>query len=313
MLKKYAIKKIMLSSIALLILTILYFFPKENQTFEIPTTINYKDSLQSAIYLVDKNDYVARTGVINNNEDTIDSIKYLISCLTINSNNEIYIPYGFSAIIPKNTKLNDLSLENGLLKLNFSKEFLNIDLNDEEKMLESLVYTLTSLKEVKEIMIFVDNELLNKMPNSQKQLPTILDKSFGINKIYNIDNIKNTTQVTTYYLSKSNDNYYYVPITTVSNEESEKVEIIIEQLKSKPITKTNLIGFLHANAELEDYEILSNSINLSFNNYLLDDIENETILEEVKYAIAYSINDTYGIDSVNYIIDNKKIDELVLP
>lgn len=313
MLKNYAIKKIMLSSIALLILTILYFFPKENQTLEIPSTVNYKDSLQSAIYLVDKNDYVARTDIINNNQDTIDSIKYLISCLTINSNNEIYIPYGFSAIIPKNTKLNDLSLENGLLKLNFSKEFLNINLNDEEKMLESLVYTLTSIKEVKKIMIFVDNELLNKMPNSQKQLSTTLDKSFGINKVYNIDNIKDTTQVTTYYLSKNDDSYYYVPITTVSNDESEKVEIIIEQLKSKPITKTNLIGFLHANAELEDYEILSNSINLSFNNYLLDDIENEIILEEVKYAIAYSINDTYGIDSVNYIIDNKKIDELVLP
>ena len=313
MLKKYAIKKIMLSSIALLILTILYFFPKENQTFEIPSTINYKDSLQSAIYLVDKNDYVARTGVINNNKDTIDSIKYLISCLTINSNNEVYIPYEFNAIIPKNTKLKDLSLENGLLKLNFSQEFLDTTKNNEEKMLESIVYTLTSLKEVKEIMIFVEDNILNKLPISQKQLPTILDKSFGINKIYNIDNIKNTTQVTTYYLSKSNDNYYYVPITTVSNEESEKIEIIIEQLKSKPITKTNLIGFLHANAELEDYEILSNSINLSFNNYLLDDIENETILEEVKYAIAYSINDTYGIDNVNYIIDNKKIDELVVP
>lgn len=313
MLKKYAIKKIMLSSIALLILTILYFFPKEKQTFEIPSTINYKDSLQSAIYLVDKNDYVARTGVINNNKDTIDSIKYLISCLTINSNNEVYIPYEFNAIIPKNTKLKDLSLENGLLKLNFSQEFLDTTKNNEEKMIESIVYTLTSLKEVKEIMIFVEDNILNKLPISQKQLPTILDKSFGINKIYNIDNIKNTTQVTTYYLSKSNDNYYYVPITTVSNEESEKIEIIIEQLKSKPITKTNLIGFLHANAELEDYEILSNSINLSFNNYLLDDIENETILEEVKYAIAYSINDTYGIDNVNYIIDNKKIDELVVP
>ena len=31
MLKKYAMKKIMLSSIALLILSILYFFPKDNK------------------------------------------------------------------------------------------------------------------------------------------------------------------------------------------------------------------------------------------------------------------------------------------
>lgn len=312
MLKNYAIKKIALSSIALLILTILYLFPNEKEKLQIPISINYKESLETVIYLKDENNYIARTNIINKYDDPIETIKYLISCLTINSNNEIYIPYSFSAVIPPNTTLIDISFDEGLLKLNFSKEFLNINSNDEEKMLESIIYTLTSIKNVKKIMIFVENEILNKMPNSQKQLPTILDKSFGINKIYNISNIKETSQVTTYYLSKNNNNYYYVPITTVSNDTSEKVEIIIEQLKSKPFTKTNLIGFLHANAELKDYEILNNSINLSFNNYLLDDIQNETILEEVKYAIAYSINDTYGIDNVNYLINDKKIDELIL-
>lgn len=312
MLKNYAIKKIALSSVALLILTILYLFPNKKENLQIPSTVNYKESLETVIYLKDENNYVARTNILNKYDDPLETIKYLISCLTINSNNEIYIPYSFTALIPKNTKLIDISLEAGLLKLNFSKEFLNVNINDEEKMLESIIYTLTSIKNVKEIMIFVEDELLNKMPNSKKQLPTILDKSFGINKVYNVSNIKNTSQVTTYYLSKNNNNYYYVPITTVSNDTSEKVEIIIEQLKSKPFTKTNLIGFLHANAELKDYEILNNSINLSFNNYLLDDFQQETILEEVKYAIAYSISDTYGIDNVSYIINDKKIDELIL-
>lgn len=312
MLKKYAIKKIMLSSIALLILSILYFFPKENNNLEIPSNTNLKESNKSVIYLLDKNSYVARTDVINNNKNNIETIRYLISCLTENSNNGIYLPNGFIAIIPKNTKLLDISLENGLLKLNFSKEILKISITKEEKMIEALIYTLTNIEGVKNIMIFVENEILNYLPNSKKQLSTTLNKSYGINKVYEIENIKNTTQVTTYYLSKNDNNYYYVPVTTISNNKNEKIEIIIEQLKTKPITKTNLIGFLHANAELKNYEILENTINLSFNNYLLNDIKNEKILEEVKYAIAYSINDTYGIDTVNYIINDKKIDELVL-
>lgn len=312
MLKNYALKKIMLSTIALTILSILCLFPKENNTLNIPTNINYEEVTKTAIYLIDKNSYVARTNIINKNKDTIESIKYLISCLTIGSDTEIYVPYGFSAVIPKNTNILDLSLEKGLLKINFSKEILNTTIENEEKMIESIVFTLTSIEEVKEIMIFVDGKILNKLPFSQKQLPTTLNKNFGINKVYEINTIKDTSQVTTYYLSKNNNDYYYVPVTTVSNEQNEKIEIIIEQLKSKPITKTNLIGFLHANAELQDYEILSNSINLSFNNYLLDDIKNETILEEVKYAIAYSVNDTYGINSVSYLVDNKIIDELVL-
>ena len=73
-----------------------------------------------------------------------------------------------------------------------------------------------------------------------------------------------------------------------------------------------MIGFLNANAELKDYEILENNINLSFNNYLFDDIKNNTILEEIKYAIGYSINDTYGINKVSYLVDNKKIEEFII-
>lgn len=312
MLKNYALKKIMLSSIALIILSILYFFPKDNNAFSIPSQVNLKESKQTSIYLIDKNNYVARTDIINNIDEEIESIKYLISCLTINSANEIYLPFGFSAIIPKNTKLIDLSLENGILKLNFSKEILNIDIENENKMIESIIYTTTSLSQIEKIIIFVENELLNELPNSKKLLPPTLDKTYGINKVYNIENIKDTQNITTYYLSKNDNRYYYIPVTTVSNDKNDKIEIIIEQLKSKPIFKTNLIGFLNANAELENYEILNNSINLSFNNYLLNDLKEEKIIEEVKYAIAYSISDTYGINNINYLINDKKIDELSL-
>ena len=42
---------------------------------------------------------------------------------------ENYIPEGFKAIIPKNTKILEISLDNELLKVNFSKEFLNVFLH----------------------------------------------------------------------------------------------------------------------------------------------------------------------------------------
>lgn len=312
MLKKYAFKKITIATLALLILGLLYLFPKSEKEFYVPTTITYDENIKTAIYLIDKNDYVARTNIINKNKDVIESAKYLINCLTINSQEEIYIPYSFSAIIPKNTKVKEISLDEGLLKIDFSKEFNNISKENEEKMISSIVYTMTTINGINEVMIFVDGNILNKLPISNKQIPNILDKSYGINKIYNIDNIKNTTQVTSYYLSKTNDQYYYVPITSIQNSNQEKIEIIIKQLKSKPITETNLLGFLHTNTELVDYEILNDSINLSFNNYILDDLTNETILEEVKYSIAYSINDTYGINNINYSIHDKKIEQLML-
>ena len=163
---------------------------------------------------------------------------------------------------------------------------------------------------MEKIKILVEGKPLTNLPNSNKKLPEYLDKSYGINKIYNIDSIKETTKTTIYYLSKNKDYYYYVPVTKVSNEKTERVEIIIKELKSTPIYHTNLISYLAASANMTSYEMLENAISLSFNNYLIANIKEEDILEEVKYSIALSIRDTYGINEVIFNIpdtENTKI------
>lgn len=172
-------------------------------------------------------------------------------------------------------------------------------------MIESLIYSLTELEEVDNILIFVEGKGFTELPFSKEKLPSLLNKDFGVNKIYDIDSIKNTSKTTIYYGSKEEDYFYYVPVTYVSNNPNEKVDIIIEKLKSSPIYESKLISFLHANAELTNYEILEEEIKLSFNNYIFEDIHNETILEEVKYMIYLSLRDTYHIKQVEFIVNNE--------
>lgn len=311
MLKRIAWRKIVIASLTLLVIALLYFFPQDiKDTNNIKQSLSYTDVKTKPIYLIDDNEYVARINVINNEEDPIKLAKNIIESLIIDGNNKDYIPEGFSAIIPKKTKINNISLENGLLKIDFSKEILHIEKENSEKMLEAIIYSLTEITDIKNIMIFVDGEKLIKVPNSNKALPNVLDRSYGINKIYDLTSIKNTSSVTSYYLSKYNDTYYYVPVTKLSNNEKEKVEIIIEELKTAPIYQTNLISFLATNAELTEYEILENSINLSFNNYVFDDFDNKTILEEVKYSIGLSIQDTYQVSTVTFNVDGNEIASL---
>ena len=100
---------------------------------------------------------------------------------------------------------------------------------------------------------------------------------------------------------------YYTPVTTITNKENEKVEIIIEKLKTAPTYQTNLVSYLGTNTELLNYEILENSVNLSFNNHILNLNDNE-IMEEVKYTIALSIRDTYNINETIFYVDNMLID-----
>ena len=114
----------------------------------------------------------------------LDELKTIIDGLTIGSSN---IPKGFSPVIPKDTRLLDYDLIGGLLKINFSKELLNVTGDNEERMIQSIIYSLTSLEDVEKIMIFVEGNKLDKLPNSLKKLDLYLDRSYGINKVIDID------------------------------------------------------------------------------------------------------------------------------
>lgn len=295
MLKRASLRRIMVATLALFILLIIYFFPT---TTPIEESLSYIEKEEIPIFLVDSLEYIARTSIVKNSESTEELILEVIASLTIGSEKSNYIRDGFKGIIPENTKVLDTSLEDNILTINFSKEFLNVSLESEEKMLEALVYSLLEIPDVKKISILVEGEKLKNLPNSKKKIPEFLDRSFGINKIYNLDSIKDTSKTTIYYLSKYNDYYYYVPVTKITNDTTEKAEIIIKELKSTPIYHTNLISYLAASTNITNYEILENSISLSFDNHLLANLNDEDMLEEVKYSIALSMRDSYGVDEV---------------
>ena len=308
MIKKSSIRRICVATLTLFILLIIYFFPSNDTVIKEHLSYIAKDEMP--IFLVDNSDYVARTSIVKNSSETIEQIKEIIEALTKNTKKSSYIRDGFKPIIPEGTKILDLKLEENILTINFSKELLNVVHCDEQKMIEAIIYSLTEIKDIKKIKILVEGKPLTNLPNSNKKLPEYLDKSYGINKIYNIDSIKETTKTTIYYLSKNKDYYYYVPVTKVSNEKTERVEIIIKELKSTPIYHTNLISYLAASANMTNYELLESTISLSFNNYLIANMKEEDILEEVKYSIALSIRDTYGINEIIFNIpdtENTKI------
>ena len=306
MIKKMAIKKFTIIALSFLILLIVYLFPKKHETYNFTTNVSYVVSEKMPIYLILNDSYVSRCNVLKTSDNLNDLVKEVIENLTIDSNNT-NIPKGFKKVIPKNTKVKDISISDGLLKINFSKEVLNVSLENEEKMLEAIIYSLTEIKDVNKIMIFVEGELLKNLPNSKKILPNILDRSYGINKTYDISSFKDVTKVTTYYVSKNEDNIYYTPVTSLSNDKKEKIEIIIEKLKSNPTYNTNLVSYLTNEAKLLQYKILENSVNVSFNNEILS-LDSKNIIEEIKYSVALSIKDTYMINETVFYVDGVLVD-----
>lgn len=302
-------KKILVASSLLVVLFMLYLIPTKKEVEFAETNLEYvyPNDLET-VYLLDSNDYVARVLISASNDSIISKATSLIDALTIGGKKENVIPNGFRSIIPSGTKVIDIELEDGVLVINFSKDILDIDKKYEDKMIESLTYTLTSINGIDSIKLLVDGKELKKLPNSNKLLPTFLDKSYGINKIYEITNVGNIDSYTVYFVNSVNDNKYYIPVTKYVNDyKQDKIRIIIDELASSFTYQSNLSSFLNENTKLLNYEVIDKQIKLNFNDMIFSDITNNDILEEVVYTICLSINDSVDIDSVVFLANDREI------
>lgn len=302
-------KKILVASSLLVVLFMLYLIPTKKEVEFAETNLEYvyPNDLET-VYLLDSNDYVARVLISASNDSIISKATSLIDALTIGGKKENVIPNGFRSIIPSGTKVIDIELEDGVLIINFSKDILDIDKKYEDKMIESLTYTLTSINGIDSIKLLVDGKELKRLPNSNKLLPTFLDKSYGINKIYEITNVGNIDSYTVYFVNNVNDNKYYIPVTKYVNDyKQDKIRIIIDELASSFTYQSNLSSFLNENTKLLNYEVIDKQIKLNFNDMIFSDITNNDILEEVVYTICLSINDSIDIDSVVFFANDREI------
>ncbi len=301
MLKNKIVKRILLVVSCLFIILIIYIFPTKEKEIK---TIQKKDySNESIIYLKDQNNYLGRVSIYIKENDKEKKIKEIIKYLTINSPYSNYIKNGFNPLIPENTKLLSVSIDKSLVKLNFSKEFLNIKEESEEELLSSIIYSLTSIDGIDSISIYVEDNLLDKMPVSKKTINPILTRNFGINKKYDVTNLKGTTSTTIYYLSKQDNYYYYVPVTMINNNQSEKMEIIINELSSKASYQTGLISYLKASKEL-NYKLNYDIMEVSLKKELFNNLNNSNLIETVIYSMNLSIKDNYNVKEVIYKIDD---------
>ena len=314
MLKRFYTKKFIICATVLFALFLIYLIPSDKKELNIKEEIEYvnKEIETSTIFLLDSNNYLASASIVTNGKTIEEKAKELLQALIIDGNKQNNIPNGFKAIIPSNTQIRSLSYNENVIKVDFSEELMNTKIENEEKIIEAIVYTLTSIEDVEFVIIYMNGNLLTKLPQSKITLPSTLDRSFGINKEYDINSKNNISKTTIYYISEFNNNEYYVPVTKVNNDTRSKIEIIVDELSSSNVYKPNLMTYLNSNTKLISVNEENNDLVINFNSAIFNDINTKEILEEVIYTLSMSINDNYNVNSVIFNVEDEEIYKSVL-
>lgn len=291
MISKAIIKKVTYILSILVIILIINIFPKKNDYISSRENIT-----KGVIYMLDNNEYLSMTDIVFSSNNKYENIKEIVSVLSNNKTSR----KGFVGPLNKDTKVINISINDKHAIIDFNNNFLKN--NNLEKCIESLVYSITSIKGINKISILVDGKSINGFDS-------ILDKNIDINRNSSVLTFKNNDKTTIYYPAIYDEYLYYVPVTKYENNTKEKIEIIIDELKSSSTYNSNFVSYLNNETKLINYEINENDISLFFESITLnkDDIE-----EEVKYAISLSVKDNYDINNIKYYMNNNLVDNYFL-
>ena len=293
MIKRYAMNKIFVSTLVFGLLVLFYLVPSPSFDMEVVEEENKKGK-ENVVYLLDEDNYVSRVISYYEESDIEALIREKIKIL-INGDKSLG---KFYSLIPKNTILKDVKVEKDSVYLNFNKEFLSVNKYLEESMIEAIVFSLTEINGINNVYINVDSKKLTKLPNSGREIPYPLTRSFGINKKYDLNSLNELDKTIVYFVKTCDEVEYYVPVTKVSNTSGSKIDIIIEELKSTVNAQENLNSYVSSNIELVDSEITDEKVNLIFNDFIFSDASSKVILEEVKYVLSQSVFENINVKEV---------------
>ena len=295
MLRKKAIRKIVITTFVLFVVLTVYMIPTKNK--KDIKEYSFIDTKDISVYLENDYDQLTKVDFKVTNSKIEKVIESIIKKLTIS--NDATIPKQFKQIIPSNIILKDVKVDENIAYLDFSKDFLTIKEKDIEKIVEAICYSIFNLKEINGVSIYVDK--VNISNTFKNLIPDLITKEYGINKRYDIKSFNDLSKVTIFYLDNEDEKNYYVPITKYVNDDREKIKIIIDELSSNYVYESNLISLLDKNSKLLNYEIKNDSMILDFNNSVF--LNNEGIIEEV----IYSVFANYDVKEVVFQVEGKDI------
>ncbi len=306
MLRTKALRKIFLTTLTLFVLLTVFTITNSKTENVLKTNLEIEDIAgfkTDVIYLLNDKGLLVKTKILLEGNTVEEKINKLLLNLTDGSSNSF--PEGLKKLIPKGTVVNNVMVGNNLVTVDFSKELLKVSSDMEKPMVTAIVYSIMELGNYEGVSILVDGKVLDKYPNSLEEIPSVINKSIGINKNFSITSYNNITKVVIYYLENIDNNLYYVPVTKYVNDERDKIKIIVEELASSYIYESNLMSFLNSNVRLLDYKEDNDIMYLNFNDYLFDG--NDKILEEVLYSLAYSVFDNYNVSMVSFMVNGQRI------
>jgi germination protein M len=215
--------------------------------------------------------------------------------------------YGLYPVLPQGTKIKGLNIKNGNAIIDFSKEFLNSDNQQDEQMIvSSVVYTLTGFKTISNVEIRVNGKTINRLINGT-DLSAMRNRQNTFINAAQTELKEGCVKCDLYYMAYGNKELnYLVPVSTqIKKADENQIPItMISELSKKP-SVSKYFTSIPEGTKLLSYDGQNGLVTLDFssqiNNYGGSEKEN-SLLDQ----IYYTVSQLKGINKIKILIDGKE-------
>jgi germination protein M len=269
-------------------------------------TAKSEQTQRRQLFLFDSNGMVVPQvlALPKNDETAKQVLEYLVKDGPVSN----MIPNGFQAVLPADTQVLSVNIKKGTATANFSKEFTEYKPQDELKILQAITFTLTQFDNIKKVKIQINGKNQNSMPVNNTPIGEGVSRIDGINiENGNVADITNSNLVTLYFLSQTQDQTYYVPVTRrVVRQGTDKVTATVENLIDGPTAQSRLLTDFRTDVKLLSTPVVKDGVvTLNFNSSLLDNKEENRIADEVLNSIVLSLTELPEVKKVAIQVDGK--------
>jgi len=218
---------------------------------------------------------------------------------------EALLPKGFKSLLPKGTK-SVVSMKDKSAIVDFNKEFLQYELADERKLLEGIVWGLTSVPNVESVQIKVEGKALTEMPKDHLPVEAKLTRTMGINIEVDADADygRKSTPVTLYYMNDNQSGYtYFVPVTRLIRRTNDVGQAVLQQLIKGPFQKSGLQRTVQASTRILNLKPSGDLVTVNLSDGLLN--ASGQAPGESLQSVVLSLTENLGVSKVQILVDDK--------
>ncbi|MBA1336656.1 MAG: hypothetical protein HPY66_3091 [Firmicutes bacterium] len=208
---------------------------------------------------------------------------------------------GLYSAIPADTKILGLTIRDGLAKIDLSGEALDYaSAEEEELMVQSVVYTLTEFNTVDEVQFMFEGKTLESLAFGTRVSNPIARED--INLIGN----ESGSRVTVYFLGGNETGAeYFVPVTIGVGSAGDGMDVAIKCLLEGPPADSGLVSSIPQNVKIKGMGTKNGIVYLNFEDELFGSDGSDRTAEKIVRSFALTLKEYPSVVGVKFLVDNE--------